>query len=229
MSDDARSVILGRIADALRDVPPAENAQDVAVARDYRGAGGAGDDTTADTVGRFEQRVLDYHAEVRRVAPGEVAATVGTACRERALSRMAIPPGLDVPWRPEGVELIEDSDPGRDRHLSARELDRVDGAITGCAAAIAETGTILLDGGARCGRRMLTLVPDHHICIVEAAQITDQVPAAIAAVAPAVLEHGMPITLVSGPSASSDIELARVEGVHGPRHLLVVIADPAAA
>jgi L-lactate dehydrogenase complex protein LldG len=117
------------------------------------------------------------------------------------------------------VELIEDGG------LTAAELDAVDGAVSGCAAAIAETGTIVLDGSAICGRRLLTLVPDHHICVVLAAQIVELVPEAIAAVAPAVRDRGAPVTLVSGPSASSDIELSRVEGVHGPRHLLVLIVQ----
>jgi L-lactate dehydrogenase complex protein LldG len=219
---DAREVILGRIADALGDVPPAETRDDVAVAREYRNPGGAERDTTSDTVLLFEQRVADYRAEVRRVAPGKIQAMVTAACAQRGLTRVAIPPGLPAAWRPDDVELVED------HALSARELDGLDGSVTGCAAAIAETGTILLDGGERSGRRLLTLVPDHHICIVEAAQIADQVPAAIAAVASAVIDRGQPITLISGPSASSDIELDRVEGVHGPRDLLVVIADPEA-
>ncbi|MFZ1994730.1 MAG: LUD domain-containing protein, partial [Solirubrobacteraceae bacterium] len=120
--------------------------------------------------------------------------------------------------RPRDVDLDEDAG------LSATELDAVDGAVTGCAVAIAETGTLVLDGSPICGRRLLTLVPDHHICIVLAGQIVELVPEAIAAVAHAVRDGGRPITLVSGPSASSDIELSRVEGVHGPRHLLVLIA-----
>jgi L-lactate dehydrogenase complex protein LldG len=105
----------------------------------------------------------------------------------------------------------------------ADELDRIDGALTGCAAAIAETGTIVLDGGAVSGRRALTLVPDHHICVVTAEQIHGQLADALTAVAAAVTGQQAPITLVSGPSATSDIELERVEGVHGPRHLSVLV------
>jgi L-lactate dehydrogenase complex protein LldG len=219
-------VILGRIADALRDVPSGETAADVAVARAYDHAGGGEHDVTPETVHRFEQRVTDYHAEVRRVASDQVGPTITAACAQRGLRRLAVPPGLPAAWRPENADVSEDSDPAHP--LTAHELDAVDGVITGCAAAIAETGTIVLDGGERSGRRLLTLVPDHHICVVEVTQIADQVPAALAAVASAVSEARRPITLISGPSASSDIELDRVEGVHGPRHLLVVIADPAA-
>ena len=229
----AREEILARIAGALRDVPAAETPGEVPVARDYRGVGGLTEPTAdpadptdpaaaAQRIVRFAERVLDYHAEVRRVAPDEVGIAVTRACAERGLRRVAVPPGLTADWRPAGVELVED------RALTARDLDGLDGAVTGCAAAIAETGTLILDGSPRCGRRLLTLVPDHHICIVAAAQIADQVPAAIAAVAGAAVAQRRPITLVSGPSASSDIELARVEGVHGPRDLLVVIVDPAA-
>jgi len=108
--------------------------------------------------------------------------------------------------------------------LPAAELDRIDAALTGCAAAVAQTGTLVLDGRGASGRRAITLVPDHHICIVREEQIVGLVPEAIERVAGAVREHRAPITLVSGPSATSDIELTRVEGVHGPRNLIVLIA-----
>jgi L-lactate dehydrogenase complex protein LldG len=116
-----------------------------------------------------------------------------------------------------------------DEDLTAHQLDAIDAAVTGCAGAIAETGTIILDGQGESGRRLITLVPDHHVCIVAAEQISGSVPEAVAGLAPAVHEHGVPITLVSGPSASSDIELSRVEGVHGPRHLVVLVVEAPAA
>jgi L-lactate dehydrogenase complex protein LldG len=109
---------------------------------------------------------------------------------------------------------------------AARELDGVDGVLTGCALAIAETGTIVLDSGPRSGRRAITLVPDYHACVVEAADIVASVPDAVAELADAAAE-GRPITLVSGPSATSDIELDRVEGVHGPRTLDVFVVSAA--
>jgi L-lactate dehydrogenase complex protein LldG len=211
----AREEILRRIRGALDDVPAGEAPADVPVARDYRRARELGGSALVDLLA---ERVADYAAEVRRVPAPELADAVSTACADMGLGRVVVPPGLPEPWRPREVELIEDAG------LSAAELDAVDGTVTGCSVAIAETGTLVLDGSPICGRRVLTLVPDHHICIVLAGQIVQIVPEAIAAVAPAVRERRRPITLVSGPSASSDIELERVEGVHGPRHLLVLIA-----
>ena len=209
----ASEEILRRVRAGLRDVPDAEQPGDIAVTRSYRRTGDASADEILE---RFEQRVRDYHATVRRVAPDGIAAAVTEACRELGLSRVALPPGVPEPWRPEGVELIEDDG------LEPHALDDINAALTGCAAGIAETGTIVLDGGETSGRRVLTLVPDHHICVVLADQVVDLVAEGFARVAPAVEGQGAPITLVSGPSASSDIELNRVEGVHGPRHLVVL-------
>jgi L-lactate dehydrogenase complex protein LldG len=211
----AREEILGRIRRALRDVPDDERPADVPVGRDYRRER---DGTPEEILALFEQRVSDYAATVRSVAAGEVGAAVTAACRELGLDRVVVPPELPRPWRPEGVEVVVDDG------LSAAELDAIDGALTGCAVAIAETGTLALDGRGRSGRRAATLVPDHHICVVEAGQVVGSVPEAIARLAAAVSEHRAPVTLVSGPSATSDIELSRVEGVHGPRSLLVLLA-----
>ncbi len=211
----AREDILGRIRAGLADVPAGERPQDVAVARDYRRRG----ELTGDAlVERFTDRVRDYDAEVRRVAPRDVADAVTTACADMGVQRVVVPSGLPVAWRPSGIDVIADE------ALTAHQLDEIDGAVTGCAAAVAETGTIVLDGQAWSGRRLITLVPDHHVCVVPADRICHIVPEAIAALAGSVREARAPVTLVSGPSASSDIELSRVEGVHGPRHLTVVIA-----
>jgi L-lactate dehydrogenase complex protein LldG len=211
---EARDQILARIRGALADVPATEAAGDVVVARDYRRTG------ELESVGRVAlliDRLLDYHAEVRRVAPHAVADAVDRACAQWELARVAVPPSLPPEWRPKGAEVVEDDG------LTPAQLDTIDAAVTGCATAIAQTGTLVLDGEGTCGRRVLTLVPDHHICIVGTDQIVELVPEAIAALAPGVRERRTPVTLVSGPSASSDIELSRVEGVHGPRHLLVLI------
>ncbi|HYP48109.1 MAG TPA: LUD domain-containing protein, partial [Thermoleophilaceae bacterium] len=141
---------------------------------------------------------------------------LGRLCAERGVRRLGAPSDLPSAWRPEGVELVEE--PG----LSPQELSALDGALTGAALGIAETGTVVLDGGPAQGRRALTLVPDSHLCVVRADQVLESVPEAVEALEPAVRE-GRPLTLVSGPSATSDIELTRVEGVHGPRTLHVAI------
>jgi L-lactate dehydrogenase complex protein LldG len=172
------------------------------------------DDSSVD---RFCERVAEYRASVTRISADELADTIARLCRERGARRIAVPTG--GPEALEGVELVVDDPP-----LSPAALDQLDGVLTGSALAIAETGTIVLDGGERSGRRALTLVPDWHICIVEASSVVAGVPDAVAALAPVAAE-GRPITLVSGPSATSDIELDRVEGVHGPRTLDVVVVQ----
>ena len=207
MSAAAREAILSRIREALGPgvaVPE--------IPRGYRGP--RVDDGSVD---RFCERVAEYRATVTRVAAADLADAVARLCRERGARRIAVPPG--GPDVLSGVDVVVDDPP-----LSPQALDGLDGVLTGCALAIAETGTIVLDGGARSGRRALTLVPDWHICIVEASSIVAGVPDAVAALAGAA-EEGRPITLVSGPSATSDIELDRVEGVHGPRTLDVVVVQ----
>jgi L-lactate dehydrogenase complex protein LldG len=211
----AREEILSRIGAALRDVPADERPAEVAVAREYRRRADLGPTELAE---RLARRLRDYHAGVRRVVPAGIAAAVAEACEEMKLRRIVVPESLPSEWRPEGVEVVEDEG------LTAEQLDAIDGALTGCAAAIAETGTLVLDGRGASGRRAITLVPDHLICVVRMEQVVGLVPEAIAALERPVGEQSVPVTLISGPSASSDIELSRVEGVHGPRHLRVVIA-----
>jgi L-lactate dehydrogenase complex protein LldG len=201
----AREAILARIRGALG---PGVAVPDIP--RAYRGPR-----VEEGVVERFCERVAEYRATVTRVAPADLADTVARLCRARGAKRIAVPPG--GPDVLPGVEVVVDDPP-----LSAQALDQLDGVLTGCALAIAETGTIVLDGGQKSGRRSLTLVPDWHLCIVEPGTIVAGVPDAVAALAEAASE-GRPITLVSGPSATSDIELDRVEGVHGPRTLDVLV------
>jgi L-lactate dehydrogenase complex protein LldG len=201
----ARDDILARVRAALRDVPAGEEPLAPAYQPPPAAAG--------DAVQRFVDRVSDYRATVREAA--EVVVAVERVCAEHDAWRLGIPPGLPREWRPDGVELVADEG------LTARELDALAGALTGCALAIAETGTIVLDGGQRSGRRALTLVPDLHLCVVERTQVVATVPDAIRALDGA---RG-PFTFVSGPSATSDIELDRVEGVHGPRRLEVLLTQ----
>jgi L-lactate dehydrogenase complex protein LldG len=165
----------------------------------------------------FAERVADYRATVTRVAAGAVAAAVeaavAAALGDPGGQRLAVAPGVDPAWRPAGCTLLTDDPP-----LSVPALDSVQGALTGCAVGIAETGTIVLDGSPACGRRALTLIPDYHLCVVRLDQVVGGVPEAVAA-----LDPRRPLTFVSGPSATSDIELDRVEGVHGPRTLAVLL------
>jgi L-lactate dehydrogenase complex protein LldG len=209
--DDARADVLQRVRSALGPgvaVPE--------VPRSYAGAGSPAP-SGGDIVELFCERCADYRATVRRVSAAELPAAVAAACEERGAKRLVVPP--DGPVELEGVELVPDEPP-----LGARALDGLDGVLTGCALAIAETGTIVLDGGARSGRRAITLVPDYHVCVVEAGRIVAAIPDAVAALAEAAAD-GRPVTFVSGPSATSDIELDRVEGVHGPRTLDVFVVE----
>jgi L-lactate dehydrogenase complex protein LldG len=213
----AREEMLGRIAEALGPEPAAPP-----VPRAYRGAGAAGAAGTPALVDLFCERVADYRATVIRVAgEAELEVALAAACEERGSERVVAAPG--VGRRVPGVELVEDGP-----HIAPADLDAFDAALTGCALGVAETGSIVLDGGAACGRRALTLVPDHHLCVVRADQVVASVPDAVAALAGAARE-GRPVTFVSGPSATSDIELERVEGVHGPRRLDVFVVTSASS
>jgi L-lactate dehydrogenase complex protein LldG len=180
-----------------------------------------------DIVALFAERAADYRAVVERAAAADVAQAVARALTQRAQDMDQVPPappreGFVVPegfagewlkaW-PESVDVVRD-----EPELPAAELDRLAGVVTGCAVAIAETGTIVLDHGPGQGRRALTLVPDFHLVIVRADQVAADLPAAFAR-----LDPGRPQTLISGPSATSDIELTRVEGVHGPRNLHILL------
>jgi L-lactate dehydrogenase complex protein LldG len=211
---DARAEVLQRVRGALGAGAPVPE-----VPRSYRGPGEPAP-SGGDLVELFCERCADYRATVRRVSAAELTAAVAAACAERGARRLVTPGGwAQFPTAIDGLELVADDPP-----LGPRELDGFDGVLTGCALAVAETGTIVLDAGARSGRRAITLVPDYHVCVVEAERIVAAIPDAVAQLAGAAAE-GRPVTFVSGPSATSDIELDRVEGVHGPRTLDVFVVD----
>jgi L-lactate dehydrogenase complex protein LldG len=168
------------------------------VVRGYRTEGPGG-------VELFAERVADYRAVVRTVT------SVPEALKTLVGKRIVAPPDVPEEWLVDGVTWLREP-------LSIEELDRADGVLTGCAVAIADTGTIVLDGGEAQGRRALTLLPDYHVCVVRADQIAASVPEALHR-----MEPTRPLTFISGPSATSDIELNRVEGVHGPRTLEVLV------
>jgi L-lactate dehydrogenase complex protein LldG len=236
--------MLGRIRTALAGDPPGSNAPDSnapdsnAPGTDAPGSGASppagtpapayrtrGDLDSPALLDLLAGRLIDYRSQVRRTAPAQLLDTVRAALAERGARRVVLPPGLDLPGlgqpRPgqastlDGVELITDGG------LSAQELDQADGVITRAAVAIAETGTIVLDAGPGQGRRALSLIPDYHLCLIDAAQVVALVPEAMARLHP-----DRPLTWISGPSATSDIELDRVEGVHGPRTLEVILISP---
>ena len=198
----ARDEVLGRIRRALGDRPAP-----VTVPRDYRQAGDLPRDALLSL---FVERLVDYKASVRRCAPAELADTLTSALAGRGAASVVVPPGL--PWELPGAVP--------DHGLTAAALDRLDGVVTACAVAVAETGTIVLDASPDQGRRAISLIPDYHLCVVRAAQLVQTVPEAVGR-----LDPSRPLTWISGPSATSDIELQRVEGVHGPRTLEVVLVD----
>ncbi|MGA2827489.1 MAG: LUD domain-containing protein [Streptosporangiaceae bacterium] len=240
----SRDRILGRIRAATGTGPatPADVvAAYAALPRPYLSA--HHDPAGHDIVALFAERAADYRAVVERVAPSDVPAAITRVLAQRADEAghvraefsahaaensaqepsgdpgvgFVVPEGLAGEWLgawPESVAQVRDVP-----ELSAARLDELAGVVTGCAVAIAETGTIVLDHGAGQGRRALTLVPDFHLVIVRADQVEPDLAGAFAR-----LDPGRPQTLISGPSATSDIELTRVEGVHGPRTLHVLLA-----
>ncbi|MDY6997362.1 MAG: LUD domain-containing protein [Actinomycetota bacterium] len=206
---DAKVAVLQRVRSALAASSPAP----ATVPRDYdrRPLAGAGD------VARFAETVDEYRARVLQIAVPDIAATIASLLAPGA--RVVVPADLPPDWVAgcEVLDIVAD-DPADPLPVAA--LDEADAVVTGCAVGIAATGTIVLDGGLTQGRRALTLVPDHHICVVRADQVVDTVPQGFAALDPA-----RPLTFISGPSATSDIELDRVEGVHGPRTLDVLVVS----
>jgi L-lactate dehydrogenase complex protein LldG len=203
---NAREDILARIGAALADQPAVPE-----VPRDYRRAG----DAPAGSPVLLEQlvdRLVDYRAEVHRVTAAELPGVLDTVLA--GAGRLVVPDGLPEPLATAAAACQATVDTG----LTGTELDAFDAVLTTCAAAAAETGTIVLDGTPGQGRRAVTLVPDRHICVVRADQVVHIVPELLAR-----LDPRRPLTFISGPSATSDIELSRVEGVHGPRHLIVIL------
>jgi len=199
--------------EVLRRVRAARPTAPVRVPREYDdGDGGPG------LVDLFAERAADYRATVRRCAPEALPGTIAELLR--TAPQIAVPPGVSDGWLSAySGTIVRDGDPAP---LTVADLDTPGLAVlTGCAVAVATTGTLILDAGPDQGRRLLTLVPDHHVCVVRADQVVAGVPAAVRRIT----DPTQPLTLVSGPSATSDIELDRVEGVHGPRRLDIVICD----
>lgn len=198
----ARDQVLARIRTAISQAGGAASA----IPRDYRMRSEEGIDT-------FVERLEDYGAGVRRVRARSLAVAVREALAAKGVRRLVVPEGIPEAWVRD-VEVL-----GDEPALDPDDLDQSDGVVTTCAVAIAQTGSIVLDGSSGMGRRALSLVPDYHLCVVRAGQIVGSVPEALAN-----LEPRRPLTFISGPSATVDIEMVRVQGVHGPRRLDVIVA-----
>ncbi|KAB1916388.1 LUD domain-containing protein [Micromonospora sp. AMSO31t] len=196
----ARDLVLGRLRAALGEPRTAP----APVPRGYRSTG-----SVAADLDLLVHRLTDYRATVHRCADADVARTVDELLGGR---QIVVPPELPRHWLPDSVTPVLDD------NLTAARIATLDGVVTAAAVAVAETGTILLDGAPDQGRRIITLLPDVHVCVVRTEQVVATVPDALTRVDP----H-RPLTWISGPSATSDIELNRVEGVHGPRNLHVII------
>ena len=215
---NAREEVLARIAAAHHAAAP-PNLRYEDITRDYRTTSDASAEALTELL---IDRLVDYRALVRQCSPDDLAATIAAALAERGARTVVVSADLDSSWTANlSASVLTDGLSTGDQ-LSVAELDEVDGVITSCAAAIAETGTLVLDGSSGQGRRVLTLIPDYHLCVVLPDQICADVPQALAR-----LEPTRPLTMISGPSATSDIELNRVEGVHGPRTLEVIIVQNA--
>jgi L-lactate dehydrogenase complex protein LldG len=211
---NARDEVLARIAAAHRAAPPPSLLYED-IAREYRTTADSSDAALTELL---IDRLVDYRALVRQCSVDDLGATIAQALEERGAHTVVAPVGLDTSWTASpSADVLTDGLSVADQ-LSVSELDTVDGVITSCAVAIAETGTLILNGSAGQGRRVVTLIPDYHLCVVFADQIVPDVPQALGR-----LEATRPLTMISGPSATSDIELNRVEGVHGPRTLEVII------
>jgi L-lactate dehydrogenase complex protein LldG len=208
MTTNDRELILGRIRSAVAEAP-----QPPQIPRDYAERHHPGN--PAELAQLLAENLTDYRAHVHHADTATIPALVARLLTEHGDASLAVPADLPNEWI-SGLtaEIRPDTPP-----LSALELDRTDAVLTGCALAIAETGTIVLDAGPTQGRRALTLVPDHHVCVVRVpGQLVASLPQAVSR-----LSFGRPLTWISGPSATSDIELDRVEGVHGPRTLDVIL------
>ncbi len=203
---EARSAVLGRIRAALETSGRVRPSEPVAstTARD----------PSLDLVALLADRVRGYRGEV--VIAGDLRVAIEAVLERHGARRIGISASLPAELRPAEAKLVVDTG------LAPHELDALDGSLTTCAGACAETGTIALDGGAGQGRRALTLVPDLHVCVVARTAIVETFPELLARLRPSVVA-GRPLVLISGPSATSDIGLERVEGVHGPRRLVVII------
>jgi L-lactate dehydrogenase complex protein LldG len=212
---DDRAAILGDIRRSLGEaaVPAAIAAEYAAIARGYKRVGAL---SSHDLLELFVDRLLEYDAGVYRIASDAIAETVAEVLTRRGKHGLAIPAGLPDAWLPQGFGFAVAN------LFSAQQVDGVEGILTGCTVAIAETGSIVLQTADGQGPRLLSLVPDYHLCVVFAEQVVATVPEAFARLA---ATSTLPTTFISGPSATADIEMTRIKGVHGPRFVDVILVS----
>jgi L-lactate dehydrogenase complex protein LldG len=209
MTTTAREAILSRITTAIGQPTGDPAAEWAALQRDYIRADSL---TGTALIELFEHRLKDYGAGVYHCTADQIRVTVGQILSARNARRLVVAPGTPHEWLPENITFVED------RALAYTDLDQMDGVLTGATVAIAATGSIVLQHGDSQGRRALTLIPDYHLCVVWANQVVQTVPASFAK-----LDGTKPTTFISGPSATADIEMTRIKGVHGPRFMDVVL------
>ena len=212
----SKEVILTKIRLALKDVPQDESMDESSINRSYRTAVS----TREENLWLFAERVGDYKAEVTKISKDQLAGTIKEHLERQNVKKLVVPGDISDDWLPDDIELLRDD---AKSPLSYTQIDGSDGVLTGCSLAVAQTGTIVLDSGKGQGRRVLTLLPNYHLCVVFEEQIVGIVPEAFEKLNEKMKTEGPPVTFISGPSATSDIELNRVEGVHGPRQLDVII------
>lgn len=212
----AREDILARVRGATADIVSSTGSGDL------RGVVEEASPGPEETLALFAENVADYRAQVLRVGRDGVAHAIADALREHGCSSVVVPGGLDEEWvaAVSAVATVVPDSPS----TTAADLDRIDGVVTAAALGIATTGTVVLDHRSDQGRRAITLVPDTHVCVIRSDQVVHDVPEAVRLLRPQA-GNARALTWVSGPSATSDIELERVEGVHGPRTLVVVLVD----
>ena len=227
-STSTREVVLAQIRKRLSEsrVPAATEAERGEeyrrIARTYaRGEAAVSD--SKNLLSLFTERLVDYDAEVVRTTSDGVEGAIAALFKNASEQRLMVPEGFPEAWLPQTLEILRDADENG-AQLSHAALDRIKTVLTTASVGIAQTGTIILDHTAGQGRRALTLVPDRHICIVRASQVVETVPEGVARI---LTRSTQPITFISGPSATSDIEMTRIRGVHGPRFLSVVLVDGA--
>ena len=214
MSPSAREEILGRIRQAVGAGDARERGAGYgSIDRNYEAAGTLEPEARSDL---FVEHLKDYGAGVHRCREDAIAGTVAACLEARNRRTIVVPPAVAESWLPAGFEYV------RDEMLPYEQLDRSDGAITGCTVAVATTGSLILQHAGGLGRRALSLIPDYHLCVVYEHQVVETIPEAFQ-----VLERDgvSSATIVSGPSATSDIEMTRVQGVHGPRTLDVILVS----